>query len=71
VPTIPDDPASAADFADSTRTTKGGDGRGRDTRRCDLRCIQMRSDDDRFVVGGADLLPDRLELLISTLKDDA
>jgi hypothetical protein len=31
----------------------------------------MRSDDDLFVVGGADLVPERLGLLISTLKDDA
>ena len=66
VPTIADDAASAADFADSTRSAKSrGSSPGAPA--------QVRRDvpDALGFVGGADLVPERLELPGSTLKDDA
>jgi len=72
-PEIPDDPASAVDFArrhpkrEEVRIVAGATRAG--ATYCALR---MRShDDDQAVVGGADLVPELLELLTSTLEDDA
>ena len=71
-PHIPDDPADAAEFAtrhplrQEVRIVAGATRSG--ATYCALR---MRAhDDDQSVVGGADLVPELLELLRATLADD-
>lgn len=69
---IPEDPASAEEFArehpdrQEVRIVAGATRAG--ATYCALR---LRShDDDQSVVGGADLVPGLLELLVATLEDD-
>ncbi len=70
---IPEDPAAAADFArehplrQEVRIVAGATRAG--ATYCALR---MRShDDDQSVVGGAELVPELLELLAGTLEEDS